>query len=156
MYLDKLAQKRLYYRRRITFWYSVLLLTVFLFCFDSQGYEGISQVKFYVFLGLSFMYFSTMALLAMDQLLAGQMKVRAPLALWRRAGLPQRLVVIYLGFTWLSAIWSPWWPATVLGVSRFEGALSITVYCLSFLLVSAYGQANLRLLAVLGASVTLF
>lgn len=156
MYLDKLAQKRLYYRRRITFWYSVLLLTVFLFCFDSQGYEGISQVKFYVFLGLSFMYFSTMALLAMDQLLAGQMKVRAPLALWRRAGLPQRLVVIYLGFTWLSAICSPWWPATVLGASRLEGVLSITIYCLSFLLISAYGQPSLRLLGVLGVSVALF
>lgn len=153
---NKMAQGRLDYRRKITFWYSVLLLTVFLFCFDTLGYQGISQVKFWVFLWLSVLYFAAMALLTMDQLLTGQPKGRTLLALWRQASWPQRFVVIYLGFTWLSAVCSPWWPATVLGASRFEGALSITIYCLSFLLVSAYGQPNRCLLAVLGGSVTLF
>ena len=62
-----MAQKRLDYRRRITFWYTVLLLTAFLFSFDASGYQGISHVKFQVFLGLSVTYFVTMALLAMDQ-----------------------------------------------------------------------------------------
>lgn len=156
MKLDKLAQKRLDYRRQATFCYSVLLLTVFLFCFDAQGYQGISQVKFRVFLGLSLLYFAVMALLAIDQLLTGQLKGCTVPALWRRAGWPQRLAVLYLGLTWLSAVCSPWWPATVLGISRFEGALSITIYCVSFLLVSAYGQPDCRLLAVLGGSVTLF
>ena len=151
-----MAQKRLDYRRRITFWYTVLLLTAFLFSFDASGYQGISHVKFQVFLGLSVTYFVTMALLAMDQLLTGQLKGCKPLALWQRTGWSQRLVFLYMGFTWLSAVCSPWWPATVLGTSRLEGALSITVYCLSFLLVSAYGQPDRRLLGVLGVSVTLF
>lgn len=153
---DKTAQKRLDYRRRITFWYTVLLLTAFLFSFDASGYQGISHVKFRVFLGLSTAYFVAMALLAMDQLLTGQLKGCTPLALWRRAGWSQKLAFLYMGFTWLSAICSPWWPATVLGASRLEGALSITIYCLSFLLISAYGQPNRRLLVVLGVSVTLF
>lgn len=153
---DKMAQKRQKYRREITFWYSALLLTVFLFCFDAQGYQGISQVKFRMLLWLSALYFAAMALLAMDQLLTGQLKGNALPELWRRAGWPRRLIAAYLGLTWLSALCSPWWPATVLGVSRFEGALSITIYCLSFLLVSAYGQPDRRLLAVLAGSVTLF
>lgn len=151
-----MAQKRLDCRREITFWYSALLLTVFLFYFDARGYQGISQAKFQMFLGLSILYFAAMALLAMDQLLSGQLRVRSPSALWRQMGWPQRLVVIYLGLTWLSALSSPWWPATILGAGRLEGALSITVYCLSFLLVSAYGRPDRRLLAVLGGSVTLF
>lgn len=153
---DKMVQKRQHYRCEITFWYSVLLLTVFLFCFDAQGYQGISQVKFRMFLWLSALYFAAMALLAMDQFLTGQLKGSALPELWKRADWPQRLIAIYLGLTWLSALCSPWWPATVLGVSRFEGALSITIYCLSFLLVSAYGQPDRRLLAVLAGSVTLF
>lgn len=153
---DKMAQKRLDYRRRITFWYMVLLLTAFLFSFDASGYQGISHVKFWVLLGLNAAYFAAMALLTMDQFLTGQLKGCKPLALWRRAGWSQRLVFLYMGFSWLSAVCSPWWPATVLGASRLEGALSITIYCLSFLLVSTYGQADRRLLGVLGMSVTLF
>ena len=153
---DKMAQKRLDYRRRITFWYMVLLLTAFLFSFDASGYQGISHVKFWVLLGLNAAYFAAMALLTMDQFLTGQLKGCKPLALWRRTGWSQRLVFLYMGFSWLSAVCSPWWPATVLGASRLEGALSITIYCLSFLLVSTYGQADRRLLGVLGMSVTLF
>lgn len=156
MKVDKLVRKRQTYRQRITFCYSVLLLTIFLFCFGTQGYQNISQVKFQVFLGLNVLYFAAMALIAMDQLLTGQFKGCTLQALWRRMDWSQRLVVAYLGFTWLSAAHSPWWPATVLGVSRFEGALSITIYCLNFLLVSAYGRLDRRLLAVLGGSVTLF
>lgn len=153
---DKMAQKRIDYRRQLTFWYSVLLLTVFLLCFGSQGYQAISQFKFKVFLCINVLYFAAMVFLTMDELLTGQLKNCTLSSLWRSAGWPQRLAVIYLGFTWLSAVCSPWWPATVLGISRFEGSLSITIYCLSFLLVSTYGQQDRRLLAVLGGSVTLF
>lgn len=156
MKADKLAKKRLEYRRRITSWYAVLLLTVFLFCFDGQGYQNISRVKLHVFLGLSGLYLAAMALLVVDQLLAGQCKGCTASALWRRASWPQRLIVLFLGLTWLSALCSPWWPATILGGSRLEGALSITAYGLVFLLVSVYGRLDQHLPAVLGGSVTLF
>lgn len=96
-----------------------------------------------------------MLLLLMDQLFTGQLAGCTPLALWKRTGWSQRLMAAYLALTWLSALCSPRLPATILGASRYEGALSITLYCLIFLLASAYGEANRPLLAVLGASVTL-
>lgn len=153
---DKLARKRQNYRRQVTFWYIVVLLTVFLFFFDSTGYQNISQAKYRAFFAVNGLYFAAMALLAVDQLIAGQFKGVTPRSLAKHIGWPQRLILIYLGLTWLSAVCSPWWPDTVMGASRCEGALTITVYCLAFLLVSAYGVPDRRLLAVLGASVTLF
>lgn len=153
---DRQLQQRLDYRRKLTFWYAALMLTVFLFYFDGQGYQGISQAKFQMFLLLTGLYLAAMLFLLMDQLFTGQLKGCTPLALWKRTGWSQRLMAVYLALTWLSALCSPWLPATILGASRYEGALSITLYCLIFLLASACGEADRRLLAVLGASVTLF
>jgi len=150
------VEKRTLYWRRITFWYGVLLLTVFLFYFDASGYQHIMEAKFRMLCLLSGGYLAAMAVVALDQLQIGALRPPTPVQLWRRADWPQRLIVLYLALTWLSALCSPHWPATVLGVSRREGALTITLYCLCFLLVSVFGRADRRLLAVLGASVTVF
>lgn len=153
---EKQGRKRLAYWRQITFWYAVLMLTVFLFYFDGNGYQQITRAKYTVFNALSGGYIAAMALVALDQIQIGALRPPTPLRLWRRAGWAQRLVTIYLALTWLSALCSPYWPETALGGSRHEGALTITLYGLCFLLVSVFGKADRRLLAVLGASVSLF
>ena len=41
---------------------------------------------------------------------------------------PERFCLVYLVLTWVSALASPWFPETILGVSRWEGALNLTLY----------------------------
>ena len=79
----------------------------------------------------------------------------SPVALLKKLSWPQRTALLYLAITWISAAASPYWPETVLGASRYEGAFSISLYVLCFLLVAAYGEADRVLLWVLAAAVTL-
>ncbi len=74
----------------------------------------------------------------------------------RRSSWAQRAAVLYMGVTWASALCSPYWPQTLLGVSRYEGALTLTLYGLIFLLVSLYGRAGRWMLWMLAGALTLF
>ena len=57
-----------------------------------------------------------------------------------------------LVFTWISALASKHFPITVIGATRYEGALTVSIYCITFLLVSAYGKATKGLLFVFATS----
>lgn len=60
---------------------------------------------------------------------AKHIQLRATL---KNTGLTQRLIAVYLLLTWVSTLISPYFPQTIVGVSRYEGALTITIYCLCF------------------------
>ena len=133
----------------------LLMLTVFpLFC-GFEGYSRISEAKFALFCILCGGYAGLMLLLGLEGLLIGAVKPVSPLALLKKSSWPQRFVLLYMAFTWVSALASPFFPDTVVGMSRYEGALSLTLYGLCFLLLSVWGKARARLLAALGGSVTL-
>ena len=68
---------------------------------------------------------------------------------------PERFCLIYLVLTWVSALASPWFPETILGVSRWEGALNLTLYAVSFLLVARLGAARPWLLWIWSGAVAL-
>lgn len=144
------------YQQRITSGYIILLLTAFLFYFDGNGYQRIMAAKYAAFCLLSGGYLISMVVVTLDQIVIGALSPSSPAELWRRAAWPQRLILIYIAVTWLSALCSPYWPETVTGVTRYEGALTITLYGLCFLLVSMFGRPDRKLLWVLGGSATLF
>lgn len=101
-------------------------------------------------------YVLTMAIFGGELALIGRTKLQSPLKLWKRSRWTHRFVLAYLLFTWISALSSPRWPETAAGASRYEGALTITIYGLCFLLVSVYACVTVRTLAVFCASVSLF
>ncbi len=147
----------------VTLAYSLLVLTVFLLSCGPEGYRHIMEWKFGLFAGLCGGYILVMAGIG----LWGAVKRRASgkggdawppaaFALWKRSSWVQRFAVLYLLVTWGSALCSPYWPETVVGVSRYEGALSITLYVVSFLLVSIYGRARPVLLWTGGVVLALF
>ena len=70
-----------------------------------------------------------------------------------KANIVQKLSLVYAALTWLSAACSAYWPDTVLGATRYEGAVTI-IGC--FLLVSSFGRATPRMLAVFGAAAGAF
>lgn len=141
---------------KITAVYIHILLPVFLFFCGTRGYQALLSAKFPAFCVICGGYVLVMAALGIECVLIGAVKPASPLELLRRSSPAQRLVLLYLALTWASAVLSPCFPETVLGVSRYEGALTITIYVLCFLLVSVFGRVTARTLAVLGASAALF
>jgi len=140
----------------LTSLYIGLLMTVFLFYSGSQGYQNLVSAKFTAFCIISGGYIILMSLIAAESVVIGAEKLKSPLNVVMDMSWTQRLAVGYIFVTWISAMGSPYFPETVLGVSRYEGALSITIYGLLFLLVSKYGRITKRLLYILGASVSAF
>ena len=135
--------------QKLTKCYLYLMLTVFPLWCGCGGYRSIVDAKYPLFLLLCGLYAAAMALLTLRTL-------PSPTALWRGASWTQRLIAVYLLFTWLSALLSPYFPETLVGVSRHEGALTITLYCLCFLFVSVYGRAERGMLCALGGTVLIF
>lgn len=135
--------------QKLTKCYLYLMLTVFPLWCGLGGYRSIVDAKYPLFLLLCGLYAAAMLLLTLRT-------APAPAALWRGASWTQRFIAVYLLFTWLSALLSPYFPETLVGVSRHEGALTITLYCLCFLFVSVYGRAERGMLCALGATVLFF
>lgn len=138
----------------ITSIYIVLLLTVFLFYVGEAGYQEIAVAKFDLFRLLCGGYIILMVLAFVGKIITGE--VRPDFSVLKKSSVAQKLAVVYLIFTWISAILSPYFPVTVWGATRFEGAMTITIYGFSFLLVSAFGEVSQKVLYVLGTAVFLF
>ncbi len=139
----------------ITSVYLILLASLFLLITETGGYQQIQETKFRWFLLLCGGYIILMWILVSQLSLIGAMKFSSPVSLLKKATPAQLCVVLYLLFTWVSALLSPCFPQSIIGVSRYEGALTITVYCMCFLLVSVYGRATASLLYVFSASTLL-
>lgn len=140
-------------QKAITQAYIILLMTAFLFFTGAKGYADITLSKFLAFSLLSCTYVVSMAVASIAA--ARVCRPLSAVALLKKLSWPQRAALLYLSVTWISAFASPYWPETVLGASRYEGAFTITLYVLCFLLVAAYGEADRLLLWALVAAVTL-
>lgn len=140
---------------RITDAYLILMATIYLLYIGGSGFAGITGEKYHLFLLLCGGYAAIMLLLLAENAIvsAKHIQLRATL---KNTGLTQRLIAVYLLLTWVSTLISPYFPQTIVGVSRYEGALTITIYCLCFFLVCAYGRISKLLIAAFAAAVTLF
>lgn len=140
---------------RITDAYLILMATIYLLYIGGSGFAGITGEKYHLFLLLCGGYAAIMLLLLAENAIvsAKHIQLRATL---KNTGLTQRLIAVYLLLTWVSTLISPYFPQTIVGVSRYEGALTITIYCLCFFLVCAYGRISKPLIAAFVAAVTLF
>ena len=126
--------------------YISLMLTVFLLWFDKSGYLAITEAKFPVFLLLSGGYIALTLLAAV---------IGKKLPRLSELSAVQWLIIAYMLITLLSAACSPFSSASWIGATRYEGAVTISVYCLVFLLISVYGRAEEYLLWPLGIGAVL-
>ncbi len=141
-----------YYFQKTTQVYLLLMAVLYPLYFGFRGYETITASKYPLFLLLSGGYLLFMAIMA----LLNGVRIPNPRQLWLRFSLRQKLALLYLFITWISAFASPYFPQTVVGASRYEGALTISLYVLCFLLVSIYGSADGKLLAAVSAASVVF
>lgn len=141
---------------RITRTFLILMSTLFLLYPGTQGFGGITAVKYRMFLIICGGYAALMSLFLAENALVSGKKRRSLKAALKETSWTQRCLALYLLLTWLSALLSPYFPETVIGVSRCEGALTITIYVVCFFLVRAYGRIDKTLVGAFGVSVTLF
>ena len=130
----------------ITGIYIALMLTVFLLWFDKTGYRAITAAKLRVFFVLSGLYIVS----AVTAAIVGKSLPKP-----KELSAVQWLVIAYMLITLLSAACSPHSAKSWLGATRYEGAITISVYCIVFLLVSLYGRAGKWMLWPLGISAVL-
>ena len=140
----------------ITKIYIYLMLSVFLLFVGRGGFGTIQGDKYTAFLVICGGYVVVMAALWIEGTLVGAGWFCSPAKMLRESTWAQRAALAYLALTWLSALCSAYFPETVLGVTRCEGALSISIYVLCFLLLSVFGRADKPMLVVAGVSITLF
>lgn len=136
--------------------YIYALMTVFLLCVGANGYLTIQDVKFKAFCIIGGGYIILMAILSLERLAIGVGHFVSPKQLLLKSTWPQRLAIAYLVLTWLSALFSDYFPDTIIGVTRYEGALTISIYVLCFLLVSVFGRLDKPMLFVFSITVALF
>lgn len=151
----KKHQKNRTLYQKITQGYLYSMLTVFLLFCGAQGYQHIVETKFRMFCVLCGGYVAIMAVLGIEEILIGNITLSPARYLMKKSSWTQRFCIFYVGVTWISAIFSPYFPATIIGGSRYEGALTITLYGLTFLLLSIFGHCAKGLLCVSSISVGL-
>ncbi len=140
---------------RLTDVFLVLLLTVYLFVFNSDGYLSLTQAKRPLFYVLCGGYAVLCLLLYFEQLVVGERKPTGLRQLASSTTWTQRLVLLYWLLTVLSALLSDARSVTWFGGTRDEGVLTISIYCAVFLAASIFGRAKPWHLYVLGGAVLL-
>lgn len=131
-------------------------LSVFVLYPGLQGYQAIQQGKFGAFCALFGGYLVLMALFSLELWLTGRIRPAGPEAVWKRWTPAKKLVAFYWTWTVLSAAVSPFWTQTLVGMTRNEGLLTITLYCGCFFCVSEYGRPRGWMMHLVSGVMTLF
>ena len=116
------------------------------------GYQALGERTYRLFYLLTIGYLAALAIICLELAFVGKCTLRALLApLWRRSR-SKLFLLLFLGWTILSALFSPF-EGTWLGLGQHGGVLTTLLYGLLFLMVCAYGSWDFRFLHLLGGVV---
>ena len=132
--------------------YLAALMTILVFGCGAGGYLTIQNVKWTLFLTLTGGYVALSLLLYLEECMIGRRKLSELRDAAGHASWVHRLMAVFLLWTVLSALLSPFGAAAWLGASRGEGVLTIALYVLSFLFLSCFGRPKKWMLWVLGVT----
>lgn len=141
---------------KLSYVFIVLMLTVFLFWFDSSGYSGITEAKLTVFNIICGGYVILTLVLIPASLATEVVSKQELKAYIKESTWVQRLLLIFLLLTVISALLSPYKSETWVGVSRYEGVRSIALYVLTAVFLSSFGRVMPWMAYLLGGSVLCF
>lgn len=137
---------------RISDLYLACMAFLFLLWPGLDGYQNLTQQKAAAFFLLSGLYLGSTVLLRLELALVGGAPLRRQP--FTTHHLPQLLMGFYWLFTALSTLLSPYRDTAFLGTGRYEGFVTISLYCGCFLLLCAYARPAKWLLWVFGAGVS--
>lgn len=134
--------------------YLALLVTLFVLWPGSDGYAAIREAKTHCFYWLAGGYLTALVVLYGELRLTGQLSRPELRALIVKSSWPQRLVAVYGGLAVVSTALSPYREQALFGMSRGEGLVTIALYCLTFLCLSALARPGEWLAWLLAGSLT--
>ena len=114
---------------RICSLYQLLLVTVFLLAVSPSGYLNIAETKFAVYSGLTALFLAACLLLALR-------RDSRSYPAQKQADLVCILLACFWFWSLVSALCSPWRRTALLGGSRLDGLITLTLYCASFFALS--------------------
>lgn len=113
--------------------YAALICTAFPLVFWAGGYRCIAETKFVAYIVLTGVFLAAFIPTAAKQ--------RSAL---RKPALVQWLIAGFWLWSLVSALCSPWISDAFLGGSRYEGWITLTLYCAVFAALSLGGSSRLR------------
>lgn len=125
---------------RLTDVYIGLLLTLFLLLPGTGGYAAITEAKFHFFLALTGLYAAAMLVLIAELWLIGRWRPPSLPALWGAACVSHRAILLFWLWSALSTLFAVDRQTAFWGSGRLDGFLTLSLYCLLFFLVSAFGR----------------
>ncbi|MGN1001496.1 MAG: O-antigen ligase family protein [Oscillospiraceae bacterium] len=131
-------------RSRVTELYLIIMLLVFPLFTGFSGYAGLTLSKYLFFVIATVLWLLALALVSLRRRLA----LPRPTA----AGIT---ALVFMGVCCLSFLLSPWKRESLLGAGRYDGLVTLLLYALIFLGVSAFSRPGERFAAALGVSVSL-
>lgn len=141
---------------KLSYVFIVLMLTVFLFWFNSSGYGGITEAKLTMFNIICGGYVILTLILIPASLATEVISKQELKAYIKESTWVQRLLLIFLLLTVVSALISPYRSETWVGASRYEGVRTIAIYVLTAVFLSSFGKVKPWMAYLLGASVLCF
>lgn len=123
--------------------------------FTGDGYTHITMWKTYLFYGLTGSYVVISLLGRVALMLVGVFAPVTPATLWKGLRLSQKLVLGFWLFSLCSTLLSAEPHTAFWGGVRHEGFLTITLYCWTYLLISASYTPQKWLIWVFGAAMSL-
>lgn len=132
------------------------LLMLYLLWFDAAGLTAISAAKQTAFYTINILYFASVFIILFTEIMRGKRTLSDFACFCKRISLTQGLILLYLLFTLISALLSPYPKSVLLGASRSEGLLTISFYCIGFFLISCFARPKKWMLWLLSSVVAVF
>lgn len=152
---DEVSEKVKKPYRIATSVYVAVIFSFYLLFFGKNGLAAISKAKMHCYYALTICYAATVIFLFIIQAVQKKLKIEqlkkdlhnTPAAAW--------LILSYLIFTVISACLSDF-DTVWLGGNRHEGVLTISLYCISFLLICRFFRSERWMLYLFAAAATAF
>ena len=127
---------------KITEIYIIIMIMIFPLCVDSTGFFRILEAKYSYFLTINAIYISAIIIVILYDLLFKKTNIFKDVKLSK----VQWAVIVFWTINIISTFLSPFFGEYNLfvGVGRAEGLISITLYCLSFLNITLFGEFKKR------------
>ena len=141
-----------FFQHLTTIYISSIVSFFILFVID--GYETITFYKALCFFALTGTYVLISILGRLELVLIGARRVIPLRKKWERLHTSQKMIIIYWTLTAISTLLSIDIKTSLIGTLRFDGFLTITLYCWLFLIISSTYKPEKWLIWLFGASIS--
>lgn len=148
--------KKRTYAESLTAVFVAVVFSTFVLYTGARGYQAIQMAKFSAFCWIFGGFLGLIILLFAELWIVGQRRPVASFVRWRSWSCAKKLVALYWLLTVISALASPFWPQTLLGMTREEGLLTVSIYCGCFFCVAEYVRPRPWMMHLICAVTTVF